>query len=88
MMPNELDAHRRTAATELGDISYLDFGDGPPALFVHVLGRGDVHDRRVADVAGNRPRTSWLMAMKYWSRSPCRASRPSMSTCASTTAAN
>jgi pimeloyl-ACP methyl ester carboxylesterase len=35
MMPNELEAHRRTAATELGEISYLDVGQGPTALFVH-----------------------------------------------------
>jgi pimeloyl-ACP methyl ester carboxylesterase len=35
MMPNELEAHRRTAATDLGDISYLDVGEGPTALFVH-----------------------------------------------------
>jgi pimeloyl-ACP methyl ester carboxylesterase len=35
MMLNELEAHRRTAATDLGDISYLDVGEGPTALFVH-----------------------------------------------------
>ena len=35
MMLNELEAHRRTAATELGEISYLDVGEGPAALFVH-----------------------------------------------------
>jgi pimeloyl-ACP methyl ester carboxylesterase len=35
MMPNELEAHRRSAATELGEISYLDVGEGPTALFVH-----------------------------------------------------
>jgi pimeloyl-ACP methyl ester carboxylesterase len=31
----DLKSHRRTAATELGDISYLDVGRGPVALFVH-----------------------------------------------------
>jgi pimeloyl-ACP methyl ester carboxylesterase len=35
MMPNELEAHRRTAATQLGEISFLDVGEGPTALFVH-----------------------------------------------------
>ena len=31
----ELDAHRHTAATRSGEISYLDIGTGPVALFVH-----------------------------------------------------
>jgi pimeloyl-ACP methyl ester carboxylesterase len=35
MMPKELEAHRRSATTELGEISYLDVGEGPTALFVH-----------------------------------------------------
>ena len=35
MMLSELEAHRRTAVTELGEISYLDVGEGPTALFVH-----------------------------------------------------
>jgi pimeloyl-ACP methyl ester carboxylesterase len=35
MMPNELEVHRRTAATQLGEISFLDVGEGPTALFVH-----------------------------------------------------
>jgi pimeloyl-ACP methyl ester carboxylesterase len=35
MMPKELEAHRRSATTELGEISYLDVGEGPTTLFVH-----------------------------------------------------
>jgi pimeloyl-ACP methyl ester carboxylesterase len=32
---SELDAHRHTAATRSGEISYIDIGAGPVALFVH-----------------------------------------------------
>jgi pimeloyl-ACP methyl ester carboxylesterase len=35
MQLSELDAHRHTATTRAGDISYLDLGAGPVALFVH-----------------------------------------------------
>src|SRR5580658_2214047 len=35
MQLTELEAHRHTAATRSGDISYLDVGTGPTALFVH-----------------------------------------------------
>ena len=35
MQLNELEAHRHTAATRSGEISYLDIGTGPVALFVH-----------------------------------------------------
>jgi pimeloyl-ACP methyl ester carboxylesterase len=35
MQVTELDAHRHTAATRSGEISYLDIGTGPVALFVH-----------------------------------------------------
>src|SRR5215469_14658161 len=31
----ELGAHRHTAATRSGEISYIDVGTGPVALFVH-----------------------------------------------------
>jgi pimeloyl-ACP methyl ester carboxylesterase len=31
----ELDAHRHTVSTPTGDLSYLDIGTGPVALFVH-----------------------------------------------------
>ena len=35
MQLKELEAHRHTAATRSGEISYLDIGTGPVALFVH-----------------------------------------------------
>jgi pimeloyl-ACP methyl ester carboxylesterase len=35
MQLTELEAHRHTAATRSGEISYLDVGTGPTALFVH-----------------------------------------------------
>jgi pimeloyl-ACP methyl ester carboxylesterase len=35
MQLTELNAHRHTAATRYGEISYLDIGSGPVALFVH-----------------------------------------------------
>jgi pimeloyl-ACP methyl ester carboxylesterase len=35
MQLTELDAHRHTATTRSGEISYLDIGTGPAALFVH-----------------------------------------------------
>ena len=38
MQLQELDAHRHTATTRSGDISYLDIGTGPAALFVHGVG--------------------------------------------------
>jgi pimeloyl-ACP methyl ester carboxylesterase len=37
MQLTELDAHRHTVTTRSGDISYLDVGAGPVALFVHGL---------------------------------------------------
>ena len=35
MQLSELDAHRHTAVTRSGEVSYLDVGTGPVALFVH-----------------------------------------------------
>jgi pimeloyl-ACP methyl ester carboxylesterase len=35
MQLTELDAHRHTVTTRSGEISYLDIGTGPTALFVH-----------------------------------------------------
>jgi pimeloyl-ACP methyl ester carboxylesterase len=35
MQPTELEAHRHTATTRSGEISYIDIGTGPAALFVH-----------------------------------------------------
>jgi pimeloyl-ACP methyl ester carboxylesterase len=38
MQPRELDASRRTVSTTSGEISYIDIGTGPAALFVHGVG--------------------------------------------------
>ena len=38
MQPAELDAHRRVVQTGSGEISYIDTGTGPVALFVHGVG--------------------------------------------------
>jgi pimeloyl-ACP methyl ester carboxylesterase len=35
MQLSELEAHRHTVATRSGEVSYLDIGTGPAALFVH-----------------------------------------------------
>jgi pimeloyl-ACP methyl ester carboxylesterase len=35
MQPTDLEAHRHTVSTDVGDLSYLDIGTGPVALFVH-----------------------------------------------------
>jgi pimeloyl-ACP methyl ester carboxylesterase len=35
MQPADLEAHRHTVSTAAGDLSYLDIGTGPVALFVH-----------------------------------------------------
>jgi pimeloyl-ACP methyl ester carboxylesterase len=56
MNVNELEAHRRAATTELGDISYLDVGQGPVALFVHGVFTNGVFWRNVLDAVGTRRR--------------------------------
>jgi len=38
MQPRELDASRHTVSTKSGEISYIDIGTGPAALFVHGVG--------------------------------------------------
>jgi len=38
MEPRELDEGRRTVSTKSGEISYIDIGTGPAALFVHGVG--------------------------------------------------
>ena len=38
MQPRELDEGRRTVSTASGEISYIDIGTGPAALFVHGVG--------------------------------------------------
>jgi pimeloyl-ACP methyl ester carboxylesterase len=51
----ELEAHRHTAATSSGEISYLDIGTGPVALFVHGIATNAYLWRHVIGaVAGRR----------------------------------
>jgi pimeloyl-ACP methyl ester carboxylesterase len=56
MKLNELEARRRTATTELGDISYIDVGDGPPALFVHGVFTNALFWRNVVEEVGTQRR--------------------------------
>jgi pimeloyl-ACP methyl ester carboxylesterase len=56
MKLNELEAHRRTATTELGAISYLDLGEGPTALFVHGVFTNAVFWRNVIGVVRSQRR--------------------------------
>jgi pimeloyl-ACP methyl ester carboxylesterase len=56
MTLNELEAHRRTAATELGEISYLDVGEGPTALFVHGVFTNGLFWRNVLATVGSQRR--------------------------------
>jgi pimeloyl-ACP methyl ester carboxylesterase len=55
MQLQELDAHRHTAATRSGDISYIDTGTGPAALFVHGIATNAYLWRNViAGLSGQR----------------------------------
>ena len=49
MQLQELDAHRHTVTTRSGDISYLDIGTGPVALFVHGVATNAYLWRNVID---------------------------------------
>jgi pimeloyl-ACP methyl ester carboxylesterase len=55
MQPRELDAGRRTVSTESGEISFIDIGTGPAALFVHGVGTNAYLWRNViGSLAGSR----------------------------------
>jgi pimeloyl-ACP methyl ester carboxylesterase len=56
MTLNELEAHRHSAATELGEISYLDVGEGPTALFVHGVFTNALFWRNVLAAVGSQRR--------------------------------
>jgi pimeloyl-ACP methyl ester carboxylesterase len=49
MRPADFEAHRRTARGPDGDVSYVDIGDGPVALFVHGIGLNAWFWRNVVD---------------------------------------
>jgi pimeloyl-ACP methyl ester carboxylesterase len=55
MQLSEVDAHRHTAATRSGEISYIDVGAGPVALFVHGIATNAYLWRHVIEaLAGQR----------------------------------
>jgi pimeloyl-ACP methyl ester carboxylesterase len=56
MQLSELNAHRHTAATRSGEISYLDIGAGPVALFVHGVATNAYLWRHVMDALSGQRR--------------------------------
>ena len=56
MQLSELNAHRHTAATRSGEISYLDIGAGPVALFVHGIATNAYLWRHVMDALSGQRR--------------------------------
>ena len=55
MQLQELDAHRHTVTTRSGEISYIDIGTGPAALFVHGISTNAYLWRNVVSgLAGQR----------------------------------
>lgn len=55
MNVSEFDAHRHTAQTAVGDLSYIDIGQGPTALFVHgVFLNAHLWRNVIAEVQGDR----------------------------------
>ena len=56
MQLSELNAHRHTAATRFGEISYLDLGAGPTALFVHGIATSAYLWRHVMDALSGQRR--------------------------------
>ena len=56
MQLSELNAHRHTATTRFGEISYLDVGAGPTALFVHGIATNAYLWRHVMDALSGQRR--------------------------------
>ena len=56
MQLSQLNAHRHTAATRFGEISYLDLGTGPTALFVHGIATSAYLWRHVMDALSGQRR--------------------------------
>ena len=56
MQLSELNAHRHTAATRSGEISYIDLGAGPVALFVHGIATNAYLWRHVMDALSGQRR--------------------------------
>ena len=53
---HQLDAHRRTVSTRSGEISYIDTGTGPVALFVHGIASNGLLWRNVIGALGSQRR--------------------------------
>jgi pimeloyl-ACP methyl ester carboxylesterase len=71
MQLQELDAHRHTVTTRSGDISYLDIGSGPVALFVHGIATNAYFWRNVIDgLAGGTTRRCIALDLPLHGRSP------------------
>jgi pimeloyl-ACP methyl ester carboxylesterase len=66
----ELDAHRHTIATGSGDISYLDVGAGPVALFVHGLGTNAFLWRNVIGALAGPDRRCLALDLPLHGQSP------------------
>ena len=56
MQLSELNTHRHTATTRFGEISYLDLGAGPTALFVHGIATNAYLWRHVMDALSDQRR--------------------------------
>ena len=56
MQISELNTHRHTVATRFGEISYLDLGAGPTALFVHGIATNAYLWRHVMDALSGQRR--------------------------------
>ena len=72
MQLQELDAHRQTVTTRSGDISYLDIGTGPVALFVHGVATNAYFWRNVIGglAAGPAQRRCIALDLPLHGRSP------------------
>ena len=72
MQLQELDARRHTVTTRSGDISYLDIGTGPVALFVHGVATNAYFWRHVIGglVGGPAQRRCIALDLPLHGRSP------------------
>ncbi|HUA29933.1 MAG TPA: alpha/beta hydrolase [Streptosporangiaceae bacterium] len=66
----ELDAHRHTAPVRSGEISYLDVGTGPVALFVHGVGTSSYLWRNVIGAVAGRGRRCVALDLPLHGRTP------------------
>jgi len=66
----ELDAHRHTVTTRSGDVSYLDVGTGPVALFVHGVGTNAYLWRNVIGAVARPGRRCVALDLPLHGRTP------------------